>query len=64
MKNKNLKIILFIMLFLAIINIKTLVHANSINSINMDIFIDDNGNANVTETWNCNVTQGTESYHP
>ena len=64
MKNKNLKIIIFIMLFLTIINIKTLVHANSINSINMDIFIDDNGNANVTETWNCNVTQGTESYHP
>lgn len=64
MKNKYLKIVLMIIFFIIIINIKTIVHANSINSISMDIFIDDYGNANITEVWKCNVNQGTESYHP
>jgi len=40
------------------------VEANSISSIEMDIFIDKNGNANITEVWKCNATQGTEIYHP
>ena len=30
----------------------------------MDIYVDNNGDAYVTETWKCNVTQGTEVYHP
>lgn len=30
----------------------------------MDIFVDDNGNAQVTEVWNCKTNQGTEVYHP
>ena len=30
----------------------------------MDIFVDSNGNANVTETWNCYSNQSTEIYHP
>ena len=64
MKYKYLKIALIIIFFVAVINIKTEVQANSINSINMDIFIDNYGNANVTEVWKCNVSQGTESYHP
>ena len=64
MKNKYLKVLFMIIFFIAIINIKTKVQANSISSINMDIFIDNYGNANVTETWQCNTSQGTESYHP
>lgn len=40
------------------------VQANSISSIDMDIYVDKSGDAHITETWNCNVTQGTESYHP
>jgi len=40
------------------------VHANSINSINMDIYIDSSGIAQVTEIWNCTATSGTEIYHP
>ena len=64
MKNKYLKIVLMAIFFVAIINIKTTVHANSISSINIDIFIDNYGNANVTETWQCNTNQGTEGYHP
>lgn len=30
----------------------------------MDIYVDNSGNAHVTEIWNCNATQGTEVYHP
>ena len=64
MKNKYLKIVLMILFFIIIINIKTIVHANSISSIEMDIFIDNYGNANITEIWQCNTSQGTEAYHP
>ena len=51
----------FIFLFFAFIG---QVHANSISSINMDIYVESNGNAKITEIWNCNVSEGTESYHP
>ena len=57
------KILLFAFIFLFFILIGN-VNANSISSINMDIFVDQNGNANVTEIWNCDVNNGTESYHP
>ena len=30
----------------------------------MDIYVDNQGDAYVTETWKCNVIQGTEVYHP
>ena len=40
------------------------VEANSINKISMDIYVDKNGNASVTEVWNCSASQGTEVYHP
>ena len=49
-----------ILLFTPLIFIK----ANSISSINMDIFIDDNGDASVIETWDAYVNSGTEGYHP
>ena len=64
MKSKYLKLILASVVFLLIVGLKTTVQANSINSIDMDIFIDDYGNANVTEIWNCKTNEGTESYHP
>lgn len=61
---KTLKI-LFVFIFAFIIfSIGNTVEANTIQSISMDIFVDDNGDAYVTETWECNVTQGTEVYHP
>ncbi len=40
------------------------VNANSISKISMDIYVDNNGDANITEVWDCNVNQGTEVYHP
>lgn len=64
MKNKTLKILFILIVFIVCICITKSVQANSINSINMDIYIDNNGTATVTETWNCSVNQGTECYHP
>jgi hypothetical protein len=40
------------------------VKANSIDKITMDIYIDSNGNANITEVWKANLNKGTEGYHP
>jgi len=38
------------------------VYANSINNIDMDIYIDELGNATVTEIWNTYLDSGTEGY--
>ena len=62
--SKKLKIFfmfLFVFTFLFLCNCAK---ANTINKISMDIFIDDNGDAQVTEIWNCKTNQGTEVYHP
>ncbi|MDD3453196.1 MAG: DUF2207 domain-containing protein [Bacilli bacterium] len=40
------------------------VKANSINSISMDIYVDNNGTAHVVETWNASLDSGTEGYKP
>lgn len=40
------------------------VKANSISSIDMDIYLDKNGTAHVTETWSANLNSGTEGYKP
>ncbi len=39
------------------------VEANSFNSINMDIYIDENGDAHITEVWDYTASSGTENYH-
>ena len=41
-----------------------IVNASSISSIDMDIKLDENGTAIVTETWNASVSEGTEGWHP
>lgn len=56
---KRLILALFLFLF-----IPFKVHANSISNISMDIYVDKDGNATVTETWDAYVNQGTEGYHP
>lgn len=40
------------------------VNANQINSIMMDVFIEDDGDAVVTENWEANLVSGTEGYRP
>ena len=64
MRKLLLKISIISILYLAIIGFNNTVNANSISSINMDIFVDNNGNAEVTEVWTCSTNQGTECYHP
>lgn len=52
---------LFIAIFLMF---TTNVKANSINSIDMDIYIGNDGTAHVTENWNASLSNGTEGYKP
>lgn len=59
-----LNVFLLGLIFLFTISLNKCVKANSINSISMDIYIDKNGDANITETWNCYSDSGTEVYHP
>ena len=53
-----------IFLFLIILLFTTTVYANEIYSINMDIYLDEKGNANITEVWDVEGTDGTEWYKP
>jgi len=50
--------------FLSAFIITTQVSANTINNIEMDVYIDANGNASITEVWNGVLNQGTEGYRP
>ena len=63
--NKKIKYLTFIFLAttLFFFNIK-FISANTINEITMDVYIDKNGNAKITEIWKAHLTQGTEGYRP
>lgn len=62
---KKLFKIVFISVFIfAIFGIYSACQANTITEISMDIYVDSNGNAKITEIWNCNTNEGTEVYHP
>ena len=55
------KLLVLILCFFASI---TIANASSIDTIDMDIVLDENGNATITETWKATVNQGTEGWHP
>lgn len=38
--------------------------ANKVSDINVDVAIYEDGSAYITQTWNCNFTEGTEGYIP
>ena len=57
---KYIKYLLFSLLLIIPLSVK----ANSISSIDMDIKLDQLGTATITETWEANVSQGTEGWHP
>lgn len=61
---KILKISLIFIFCLLIFSISKNVEANSISKIAMDIYVDNNGNATIHETWTCTTNSGTEVYHP
>lgn len=50
--------IIFCSFFFSITN----VNANSITNIDMDVYIDANGNATITEVWKAYLSEGTEGY--
>ena len=56
------KIFYIIAIFISLIYVN--VSANTIYSIDMDIYLDENGNANITEIWNVKGHDGTEWYKP
>lgn len=55
----NSALILSLLLFFPII-----AKANSIDKIDMDIYLDKEGTAHVTEVWSANLSEGTEGYKP
>ena len=61
---KIVKISLIFIFCLYIFSISKNVKANSISKIAMDIYVDNNGNATINETWTCTTNSGTEVYHP
>ncbi len=61
---KYLKIFVIFLFSLLIFGLSKTVQANSIHKMSMDIYIDNNGDATVTEVWDCYTSQGTEVYHP
>lgn len=62
---KKIQRILYIFIFvLLVIGLNKTVEANSIKKISMDIYVDNKGDATVTEIWDCRVNKGTEVYHP
>ena len=59
---KKLNILIITIIAMLLFPLK--VDANSISSINMDIYIDQNGTAHITETWEADLDSGTEGYKP
>lgn len=59
---RKIKKILFIIVVLFSFFLFSKVQANSINQIDMDVYVDENGNASVTEVWQANLTEGTEGF--
>ncbi len=59
---KRIKLLLIAIISIIVIPLKA--NASSISNIKMDIYIDDNGTAHVTEIWSANITEGTEGYKP
>ncbi len=64
MKKKNLFLYLFLLLgsfFFCSFQVSA---SNHISKIDMDIYLDQQGNAHVTERWDANLSDGTEGYKP
>lgn len=57
-----LKILIVILTFFILFQTQS--NANNITDINMDVYIDSNGTAYITEVWNTYLNQGTEGYRP
>jgi len=63
MVKKIISTILCVFLFLTLMT-QTVMGANIVSDINVDVAIYDDGSAYITQTWNCYFTEGTEGYIP
>lgn len=63
---KVLKKIIFISVFLTIafFTSNIYVDANTINSVTMNVFLNQDGSGHITEVWDMNLNEGTEAYKP
>ena len=52
----------YLLVFFLSIFLNTLVYANDIDSITMDIYVDNEGNAHIIEKWIATLDSGTEGY--
>ncbi len=59
-----MKRIVQLITLILVINFIPFVKANNISSVSMDVYIDDNGDAHITEVWNAKLSSGTEGYKP
>ena len=57
------KIYLIIFSFLCLFSFTVIANANELKSIDTTVYIDPNGNGHVTEVWQLDADEGTESYH-
>ena len=57
-KNKKLLLIILIIGFICLLSNKVKA-ANAINKITMDVYINENGTAQITEVWQASLTTGT-----
>lgn len=55
---------IYLLIISLILLIPNIIKANEIYNINMDIYIDNNGTAHITEEWSTYLNQGTEGYKP
>ena len=60
MKKINLIIVTFIMTLIGVSNVS----ANELKNLDITAYIDEEGNAKVTEVWDMYVDEGTEVYKP
>lgn len=63
MVKKVISAILWVSLLVALMTQATF-GANNVSDITVDVVIDEDGSATITQTWNCNFTEGTEGYIP
>lgn len=59
---KNIKYVIFF--FVLFLNLNFVYAKDNIKKITMDIYVDRAGNANVMETWDVSINNGTEGYKP
>lgn len=62
MKRKIIKSSLILLICVMFFSLNSKISANTIKKVDMNVYIDKNGNASITEIWNADLSEGTEGY--